>query len=118
MINRGFKNYLVIYTKSEWDKRLDGLSKLNEYEEDNLEFIRYFMRGATELSLDAAGRVLLPKFLLEYAGIKADVVLSCQLNKIEVWDAEAHKAAYANEPKNFSALAQRVMGNKTRRDDE
>jgi MraZ protein len=118
VVNRGFKNYLVIYTKSEWDKRLDELSKLNEYEEDNIEFIRYFTRGATELSLDAAGRVLLPKFLLEYAGIKNDIVLACQLNKIEVWDAEAHKAAFSNEPQNFSALAQRVMGNKARRGDE
>jgi MraZ protein len=61
---------------------------------------------------------LLPKFLLEYAGIKNDVVLACQLNKIEMWDAEAHKAAFANEPQNFSALAQRVMGNKARRGDE
>lgn len=118
VINRGFKNYLVIYTKSEWDKRLDELSKLNEYEQDNIDFIRYFTRGATELSLDAAGRVLLPKFLLEYAGIKSDVVLACQLNKIEVWDAAAHKAAFDNEPENFSALAQRVMGNKARRGDE
>jgi MraZ protein len=32
VINRGLENYLVIYTKREWDKKLDELSKLNEYD--------------------------------------------------------------------------------------
>ncbi len=118
VINRGFKKYLVIYTKAEWDKKLDELSKLNEYEEENIEFVRYFTRGATELSLDAAGRVLLPKMLLDYAGIGNDVVLTCQINKIEVWDMAAHRKMIENEPDNFSALAQKVMGNKARRGDE
>lgn len=114
VINRGFEKYLVIYTKKEWDKRLEELSKLNEYEEDNIAFIRYFTRGATELMPDAAGRVLLPKFLLEYAGIKGDVVLACQLNKIEVWDAETHRKLMDDEPKSFSALAKKVMGGKNK----
>ena len=30
VVNRGFKKYLVIYTKSEWDKKLDELNKLNQ----------------------------------------------------------------------------------------
>jgi MraZ protein len=112
VINRGFEKYLVIYTKTEWDKKLNELSKLNEYEEENIEFIRYFMRGATELSLDAAGRVNLPQFLLKHAGIESDVVVTCLLNKIEVWNKAAHEAKINNEPKDFAKLAARVMGNK------
>ena len=60
VINRGFEKYLVIYTKKEWDNKLDELSKLNQYEKKNIEFIRYFTRGATELTLDSTGRVNLP----------------------------------------------------------
>ncbi len=56
VINRGFKKYLVIYTKKEWDKKLDELSKLNQYEKKNIEFIRYFTRGATELVADSTGQ--------------------------------------------------------------
>jgi len=114
VINRGFKKYLVIYTKKEWDKKLDELSKLNQYENKNIEFIRYFTRGATELTLDATGRVNLPKLLLDYAGIGSEVVLTCQINKIEVWDKAAHEAMIGNEPENFSALAEEVMGGKRR----
>jgi MraZ protein len=116
VINRGFKKYLVIYTKQEWDKKLDELNKLNQYENKNIEFIRYFTRGATELTLDAAGRVNLPQLLLDYAGIKNEVVLTCQLTKIEVWDKAAHRAMIESEPENFAELAEEVMGDKRKGD--
>ena len=112
VINRGFKKYLVIYTKPEWEKKLDELSKLNQYENKNIEFIRYFTRGATEVSVDAAGRINLPQLLLDYANIKDEVVLTCQLNKIEVWDRAAYNEMINNEPVNFSELAEEVMGSK------
>lgn len=115
VINRGFEKNLVIYTKKEWDRITEELSKLNPYEKKSREFIRYFTRGATELSLDAANRILFPKSLMEYAGIAGEVVLACQLNKIEVWAKEAYDAQMDNEPENFSNLAEEVMGSLRRR---
>ena len=118
VINRGFEKHLVIYTRKEWDKTIDDHSKLNQYEKRTREFIRYFTRGASELLLDSAGRVLLPKSLLEYAGINTDVVLSCQFNKIEVWAKDAYDSQLDDEPENFANLAEEVMGNAGRRNDE
>ncbi len=111
VVNRGFEKHLVIYPKKEWEKIVEDLSKLNQYERKTREFIRYFTRGAQELMMDATGRVLLSKSLLEYAGIQADVVLSCQFNKIELWAAESYDALLDNEPENFANLAEEVMGN-------
>jgi MraZ protein len=110
VVNRGFEKHLVIYTRKEWDKIVEDLSKLNQYEKRTREFIRYFTRGASELTLDAANRVLLPKALLEYAGIGTEVVLSCQFNKIEVWDQSAYDAQMDSAPENFANLAEEVMG--------
>ncbi len=118
VVNRGFEKHLVIYTRKEWDKIVAELSQLNQYEKKTREFIRYFTRGASELTLDSAGRVLLPKALLEYAGIGADVVLSCQFNKIEVWAQDAYDAQMDNEPENFANLAEEVMGNAGRGNNE
>lgn len=118
VINRGFEKHLVVYTRSEWDKIMEDLSKLNQYEKKTREFIRYFTRGATELTLDAAGRVLLPKSLLDYAEIGSDVVLSSQFNKIEVWAKDAYDAQMDNEPENFANLAEEVMGGLGRRDND
>ncbi|RZK48311.1 MAG: division/cell wall cluster transcriptional repressor MraZ [Pedobacter sp.] len=116
VINRGFEKHLVIYPKSVWEGIVADLSKLNPYEKKTREFIRFFTRGASELSLDASGRVLLPKSLLEFAGIQGDVVLACQFDKIEVWSKAAYDELLDNEPENFANLAEEVMGGKSRKD--
>lgn len=110
VVNRGFEKNLILYTKAEWNSKLEELNKLNQFEEKNRKFIRYFNRGAMELTLDAAGRVLFPKSLLDYAGINGEVVLACQLNKIEVWARDAYDAQLDDEPENFAKLAEEVMG--------
>jgi len=112
IINRGFEKNLVIYPKSVWDAVVADLAKLNIYDQENRAFVRAFTRGATELSLDAAGRVLLPKSLTEYAGIGSDLVLACQLDRIEVWDKKSYEDIFDDVPANFANLAQKVMGDK------
>nr|MBC7613527.1 division/cell wall cluster transcriptional repressor MraZ [Pseudopedobacter sp.] len=114
VIHRGFEKHLTIYAKAEWDKITAELAQLNSFEKKTREFIRYFTRGATELSLDASGRVLLPKSLLEYAGIGAEVVLACQFNKIEVWAKDVYDTQLDNEPENFANLAEEVMGERNK----
>jgi len=46
------------------------------------------------------------------------VVLSCQFNKIEVWAKDTYDAQLDNEPENFANLAEEVMGNAGRRENE
>ncbi|WP_285010889.1 division/cell wall cluster transcriptional repressor MraZ [Pedobacter faecalis] len=119
VINRGFEKHLVIYPKKVWEAVVADLSKLNPYEPKTREFIRLFTRGATELTLDAAGRVNLPKTLLESVGVdvSTDLVLACQIDKIEVWSKKAYEALFDKDPADFAALAADVMGDKNRRDD-
>ncbi len=118
VINRGFEKHLVIYPRKEWDLIMDELSKLNQYEKKNRDFVRYFKRGETEIIPDAAGRILFPKALLDYAGIGTDVVLTGNLNKIEVWAKSAYEEQLDNEPENFARLAEEVMGNQAKRNNE
>jgi len=54
----------------------------------------------------------LPKSLVEYAGIGSDLVLACQLDRIEVWDKKAYEDIFDDVPANFASLAQKVMGDK------
>lgn len=118
VINRGFEKHLVIYSRADWNKIVEDLAKLNQYEKKTRDFIRYFTRGASELTLDAANRVLLPKALLEYAGVGTEIVLTCQVNKIELWSREAYDAQLDNEPENFANLAEEVMGGAGRKVNE
>jgi len=117
VINRGLESHLVIYTRQEWNKIMGELSRLNQFEKKSREFIRKFMRGASELTLDAAGRVLIPKSLQTYADISAEVVLASQFNKIEVWSKAKYDEQWENEGDDFAILAEEVMGNLKRRED-
>ncbi len=48
-------------------------------------FSRFFVAGATTCQLDKQGRILVPQTLREFAGLEKDVVLTGNLNRIEVW---------------------------------
>jgi MraZ protein len=112
VINRGLDKCLNLYPKNEWDVITEEINALNPYEKDNRDFIRFFYRGALELILDNAGRLLIPKRLQEYAGIDKDVVLFAHTNKIEIWALDIYENQLDREPEDFADLAQRVMGNK------
>ena len=118
VINRGFEKHLVIYPKKVWEGIVEELSKLNQYQKKTREFIRFFTRGATELTLDASGRVNLPKSLLEFAGIEGEVVLACQFDKIELWSKDAYDSLLDSEPEDFANLAEEVMGNINRGEED
>jgi MraZ protein len=111
VINRGFEKHLVLYPFDEWEIITGQLNQLNLYVKKHREFVRYFHRGATELTLDGSGRLLLPKRLLTYAGIKDEVVLLAYAKRIEVWDSELYESVWENEPEDFSQLAEEIMGN-------
>lgn len=111
VINRGFEKHLVLYPFDEWEIITGELNRLNLYVKKHREFVRYFHRGATELTLDGSGRLLLPKRLLTYAGIKEEVVLLAYANRIEVWDSELYDSVLENEPEDFAKLAEDIMGN-------
>lgn len=118
VINRGFEKHLVIYPKNVWEDKVRELGELNQYDEKSRHFIRLFTRGASELTLDAAGRVNLPNSLLEYIGVSSntELILACQLDKIEVWSKSAYDAMFEDDSANFAALAAEVMGTQNGRE--
>ena len=64
-----------------------------------------------ELNIDNSDRILIKKNLKDYANINKDVVITCFLNKIEIWAAEEYGDLLEDEPMEFADLAEDVMGN-------
>lgn len=116
VINRGFEKCLSLYPMNEWQPIFEKISQLNDFEPKVREFRRYFLNGATLLELDSAGRLLIPKNLMEHAALQKDIVLAAATNKIEIWDKTKYQAFFENfSPEAFSDLAKQVMagGEKT-----
>lgn len=110
VVNRGFEKNLTLYPESEWTKISREVNALNLYNKKNREFVRYFFRGASELCTDSANRMLVPKALLDYAGIDKAIVLFAYGQRIEIWSRDVYDDMMRNEPDDFSSLAEEVMG--------
>jgi MraZ protein len=110
VINRGFEKCLTLYPIQSWEPLFSRISQLNDFDPKVRGFRRYFLNGATEVELDSAGRLLLPKNLMGHASLEKDIVLVSALNKIEIWDKTEYEQFFnAFTPESFSDLANDVM---------
>lgn len=110
VINRGFEKCLTLYPLQSWNPIFETISRLNDFDPKVREFRRYFLNGAIQVEPDTAGRILLPKNLIEHASLDKDIVLVSAMNKIEIWDQHKYKAFFESfTTESFSALANQVM---------
>lgn len=110
VVNRGMEPCLSFYTMAGWEAVSGKLQKLNDFNPKVQRFKRLFLSGATQVGLDSAGRILLPKPLQEYAQLKKELVFTCQGAKVEIWDKKAYYAYLQVHSDDFSSLAGEVVG--------
>ena len=112
VVNRDiFTQCLVIYPKPEWDKVNEEMSRLSRYNQKHQLFQRKFMKGATMIELDAAGRMSIPSVLLEYIQINSkenDLVITGLGEKMEIWNRGAYQNQVLGDDMDFSDLAEEV----------
>jgi len=105
-----FKKCLELFPVDHWQDETSMVSKLNMFKKRNAEFITKFMAGVKPVELDGSGRLLIPKDLQVYGGIKKEIVLTSVVNRIEIWDKTAYEKAVDYDPDDFADLAEEVMG--------
>jgi MraZ protein len=106
-----FQSCLELYPMAEWNKMMEKINKLNRFVKKNNDFIRRFTAGVKVVEMDSAGRLLIPKDLVVFAGIKNDIVLSSAVNIVEIWDKDKYEASIDESADDFANLAEEVMGN-------
>ena len=106
-----FQPCLELYPMKEWNLMMEKINKLNRFVKKNNDFIRRFTAGVKMVELDVTGRILIPKDLCEFAGIKKQIVLSSAVNIIEIWDKDKYEKAIDDAAIDFADLAEEVMGN-------
>ena len=110
VISRGVDDCLSMYTSSEWMVVMSKLRKLNRFKSKDRKFARMFQKGATKVSVDSNGRVLLPKSLLGWASIKKEIVMVANVDLWEVWDKKRYEALMSEDWTEFEQFAADVMG--------
>ena len=87
---------LLMYPLSQWEVVQDKLERLSNIGPQARLLQRLLIGHATDLNLDAQGRLLVPSILREYGEISKKVVLVGQGNKIEIWSDEHWQAQMKN----------------------
>ena len=78
--------YLELYTISDWNRRRDILMQVNTFDRRKLDIMRKYLDGVKRVRLDASGRLLIPKELLERSALNKDVVIDSMFTNMEIWD--------------------------------
>jgi MraZ protein len=77
---------LLLYPELEWQKIEASLQRLPSFNPAARRIQRLLIGHATDVDLDAQGRILLPLELRSYAVLQKQAVLIGQGNKFEIWD--------------------------------
>ena len=86
ILTPGLDNCLFIFTIKEWDRISGKLAESSMLSADNRSFNRYLLGGATEVAVDPQGRILIPDFLKDRAGLKGKVAIVGVHTRVELWD--------------------------------
>ena len=92
VVTRGLDASLFLFPKEEWDKLAQKLASLPLGKSNSRAFARLMLAGAMEVQLDKQGRLVLPEYLREYAGIKKTIVVAGLFDRLELWDANTWAA--------------------------
>ena len=88
ILTKGLDGCLSIYPMDAWEAFETKLRALQLTNKNARTFTRFFVAGATNCELDRQGRILVPQTLREFAGLEKEVVLTGNLDRIEIWSKE------------------------------
>lgn len=108
-VTRGLDKCLFLFTEEEWKSQEAKFKSLSFTKPQARKFNRLYFSGAGELTVDKQGRVLIPKYLKDFAGIKHDVMIIGVSNRIEIWAKEKWKEFYETSKDSFEEIADNLI---------
>lgn len=104
-----FQSCLVLYPASVWNEQMDVLrSRLNRWNATHQQIFRQFVSDAEVMTIDANGRILLPRRYLAMAGITQSVRFIGMGDTIEIWSSEALQTPFMDSAE-FGAALETLM---------
>ncbi len=79
-------NCLLVYPLPDWEELERKLVRLPSMNKTARRIVRIMVGYATEVDMDASGRILVSRELRDFAGLEKQAMLIGQGNKFELWD--------------------------------
>jgi MraZ protein len=108
-MTRGLDKCLFIFSEEEWKSQELKFKNISFTKRESRSFNRLFFSGTAEIEFDKQGRILIPKYLKDFAGIKRDVMIIGVSNRIEIWAKEIWEEFYKAQQGSFEEIAEKLI---------
>lgn len=109
IVTKGLDGCLFLYTLTEWDKLVQKIKNMPISQSNARAFSRLMLGGAIDLVPDKQGRINLPKYLMKFAGIKNNVIVTGLFNRLEIWDAKIWEEYKKKTEKDVEKMAEQLF---------
>lgn len=108
VITRGLDGGLFVFLQTEFELRLRELEDRSFTHKHHRDFIRLMANDAHEVTTDRNGRVQLPEYLIELAGLDKEVVVVGSFSRVEIWDSARYHAYLATIEPTAESIAEQL----------
>lgn len=109
-ITRGYDCSIFMFHKARWDELLAKYVPGATLEPHILDFRRLLLGSAAKAKLDGQGRILVPEYLRNYAGIKREGVLLGVEDHLELWSETGWQEFNARQAVEYKKMAAELFG--------
>lgn len=111
-VTRGLDKCLFMFSEEEWRLQENKFKAISFTNQQARTFNRLYFSGAIEIIPDKQGRILIPQYLKDFAGIKKEVMIVGVSNRVEVWAKDKWEEFYGNSRQSFEEIAEKLMDSK------
>src|SRR5688572_6066428 len=103
-------DYLTLFTASKWVEVQARLLQFRGGDPQAWNRVRMIVANAVEVSPDKQGRILVPATLQDAAGLSGTVLLSGNIDRVELWDPVKYRETVQAKAADLQNLAHRLFG--------
>lgn len=110
VLTKGLDGCLFLFSKTRWQKMADSIGQLPTTKSSARLYARLLLASAVAEKFDKQGRVVVPRFLKRYAGLKSKVVVTGLYDRVEVWDKKIWEKLEEKVDKDAGKIAEELSG--------
>ena len=112
VVTKGQDNCLQILTNKSWKEEAGSVAALSKTNKTSRQIARSLFSGAIDVSLDSAGKILIPENLRVYSFIKSgeSITITGSGSVIEIWSTKQWKKVQLEADKAFANLNELTGG--------
>ena len=109
VVTRGQERCLYVFPVAEFARIADQLRQAPVTSKQARDYLRVFLSGASDESVDRQGRFTIPANLRTYAGLTRDCAVIGAGQRIEIWEAQAWETYLNEQEQVFAEQAEEVV---------